>query len=418
MTSKEKVQSSLNHQYCDIIPIDLGSTAVSGIHVSIVEALRQYYGLENQPVKVSEPSQMLGDIEDDLAEVVGIDTIGISARKTFFGFINENWKEFKTPWGQIVLVSEHFKVTEKSSGDLVIYPCGDVTVPPSGIMPNNGYFFDTIIRQEPIDENNLNVKDNLEEFEFITDDDLNYFQNEIVRVKSSGKAVVANFGGTAIGDISHVPAPFLKHPKGIRDIQEWYMSTVLRQDYLHEIFAYQTDVALSNLNKIFNVVGNNVDVIFVCGTDFGTQTSQFCSVDTFKTLYAPYYKKMNDWIHKNTTWKTFKHSCGAVEPFMQHFIDSGFDIINPVQCSAAGMDPGMLKKKYGSQIVFWGGGVNTQQTLPFGTPEEVRAEVLGRCEIFSENGGFVFNSIHNVQANTPVENVVAMIDAVHEFNGK
>jgi uroporphyrinogen-III decarboxylase len=127
---------------------------------------------------------------------------------------------------------------------------------------------------------------------------------------------------------------------------------------------------------------------------------------------------VNDWIHRNTGWKTFKHSCGAVETFMEHFIDVGFDIINPVQCSAAGMEPRQLKEKYGERLVFWGGGIDTQKTMPFGTPEEVREQVLERCEIFSRDGGFVFDSIHNLQALSPVENMVAMIDAVKEFNGE
>ena len=161
-----------------------------------------------------------------------------------------------------------------------------------------------------------------------------------------------------------------------------------------------------------------MDVVNVCGTDFGTQTSSFCSVRTFNELWAPYYGRVNDWIHKHTSWKTFKHSCGAVEKFIPAFLACGFDILNPVQCSAAGMDPETLKQKYGQQIVFWGGGVDTQKVLPFGTPAEVREQVLRRCEIFAPGGGYVFNAIHNVQARTPVENIVAMVDAVREFNGR
>lgn len=127
---------------------------------------------------------------------------------------------------------------------------------------------------------------------------------------------------------------------------------------------------------------------------------------------------MNGWIHQNTRWKTFKHSCGAVEKFIPSFLESGFDILNPVQCSAAGMVPEALKQKYGRDLVFWGGGVDTQQVLPFGTPQEVREQVLSRCRVFSQNGGYVFNAVHNVQALTPVENIVAMVDAVREFNGQ
>jgi uroporphyrinogen-III decarboxylase len=134
-------------------------------------------------------------------------------------------------------------------------------------------------------------------------------------------------------------------------------------------------------------------------------------------LYLPYYKAVNDWIHQHTTWKSFKHSCGSVVRLLPAFVDSGFDILNPVQCSAAGMSPQFLKDTYGDRLTFWGGGVDTQKTLPFGTPAQVREEVLGRCQVFSKSGGFVFDSIHNVQARTPIANVVAMIEAVHEFNG-
>ena len=159
-----------------------------------------------------------------------------------------------------------------------------------------------------------------------------------------------------------------------------------------------------------------MDVVFTCGTDFGTQTSSFCSVETFRSLYAPYYRKVNDWIHAHTNWKTFKHSCGAVEPFLGPLMEAGFDIVNPVQCSAAGMDPEQLKAKYGDRLTFWGGGVDTQRTLPFGTPAAVREQVLRRCEIFGRGGGFVFNAVHNLQAQTPVENIAAMFAAVREFN--
>jgi uroporphyrinogen-III decarboxylase len=215
-----------------------------------------------------------------------------------------------------------------------------------------------------------------------------------------------------------VPAPFLKHPKGIRDVEEWYISTLTRQDYVHAVFARQCEVALERLAQVHAAAGNTIDVLYVCGTDFGTQASTFCSLETFDRLWAPFYRQVNDWIHRHTTWKTFKHSCGAVEAFLGRFIELGFDILNPVQTTAAGMDPRALKERYGPRIVFWGGGVNTQWTLPFGTPDQVRTEVLERCEIFATGGGFVFNAVHNVQAQTPVENIVAMLDAVREFNGR
>ena len=415
--SAYKIENALNFTE-STVPIDFGSTFVSGIHVSVVERLREYYGLERRPVKVHEPYQMLGLLEEDLQAAIGADTEGVFGRNTFFGFpVDEGWKEFKTPWGQQVLVPKGFNTTKDPAGNLLIYPEGDKDAEASGKMPSNGFFFDSIIRQDPDFETGLKPEQNLEEFNEISKHDLHYICEEIQRASKKGRAVVATLGGTAIGDIAQVPGPSLKNPKGVRDITEWYVSTLTRQEFLHAVFSRQVEIALQNLEKIKERVGNLIDVVFICGTDFGTQNSAFCSLETYDTLYAPYYKKINGWIHENTQWKTFKHSCGAVKEFIPKFIDSGFDILNPVQVSAAGMEPERLKGSFGKEIVFWGGGVDTQKTLPFGTAAEVREQVLRRCEIFSRGGGFVFTTIHNIQAKTPLENVIAMIDAVNEFNG-
>ena len=416
MNSKERVIAALNHRQPDKVPLDFDGTLCSGMHVTCVAALRDYYGLEKRLVKVHEPFQMLGLIEDDLKELIGIDVIAVNGRNTMFGFPNENWKPWKFN-NLDVLVAEKFNTTTDDKGNTYIYPGGDLGAPPSGKLPKRGYYFDGLIRQDLIDDDHLNPEDNLAEFQLISDQDLNFFEDAVKVAATKEKAIISNFGGTGLGDVALVPGPGLKHPKGIRDIQEWYISTAIRQDYVHQIFNRQTENALENLQKINQRVGHLVDAVFICGTDFGTQTSTFCSEKTFRELYMPYYKRVNQWIHQNTQWKTFKHCCGAIEPFISAFIESEFDILNPVQCSAACMDPELLKKKYGDRIVFWGGGVDTQKTLPFGTPQEVREQVLRRCEIFSKNGGFIFNTIHNVQANTPTENIVAMIDAVHEFNG-
>jgi hypothetical protein len=417
MTSRERVVSALAHREPDRLPMDFGSTAVTGVHVSCIAALRDYFGLEKRLVKAHEPYQMLGILDEDLKQAIGVDVEGVSRPTTMFGYNNRDWKPWRMPDGLEVLVSEEFRVTTDTNGDILIHPEGDLGAPPSGRMPKDGYFFDAIIRQEPIVEEKLDVQDNLEEFQPLTDADIEQLQQSVAEAQPTGRAAIINIGGTAFGDIALVPAPFLKHPKGIRDVTEWYVSTSSRRDYVHQIFSRQSDVAIDNLKRVHAAIGNAVDAIFVCGTDFGTQTSAFCSVKTFRELYLPYYKKLNDWIHQNTTWKTFKHSCGSVERFIPSLIEAGFDILNPVQCSAAGMEATHLKATYGDCITFWGGGIDTQQVLPFGTPEEVHKQVLERCHIFSQNGGFVFNTIHNVQARTPVKNIIAMIDAVHEFNG-
>jgi uroporphyrinogen-III decarboxylase len=414
---RQRVIDALQHREPDRIPVDFGSTAVTGVHVSIVARLRDYFGLEKRPVKVHEPFQMLGMLDEDLKQVLGVDVEGVWRRKNMFGFENTDWK----PWGfngLEVLVPGQFNTTLDDSGDVLLYPEGDLKAQPSGRMPKAFHFFDVVVRQNHFDEDHLNVENNTEEFEHISDQELQEIAEDVAAARISGRALVASFSGMALGDIALVPTPWKKDPRGIRDVTEWYVSTRARPDYIHAIFDRQTSLAVDNLRKIHSAIGEQIDAVFLCGTDFGTQTSSFCSIATFRELWLPYYKRMCNWIHQHTSWKTFKHCCGAVEPFMSSFIDAGFDIINPVQCSASGMDPGLLKARYGEQLVFWGGGVDTQHVLPFGTPTEVRDQVLRRCEIFGKKGGFVFNSIHNIQACTPVENVVAMIEAIREFNGR
>ena len=416
MTSKQRIRTAIEHRQPDRLPVDFGSSFITGIHCSVVDALRRHYGLDPHPVKVCEPYQMLGMVEDDLCDAMGIDTVPIFPNRTIFGFVNEDWKPWRTPWGQDVLVSRHFEVEERPDGTF-IHPQGDCSAPHSGHMPSTGYFFDSIIRQEEIDEDNLKVEDNLEEFGPMKSDEEDYWRAQADLFRGSDRAVVTHLNGTCLGDIALVPAPFLTHPKGVRDVAQWYMTVASNPEFITELFDRQVEIALGNLAKLHAIAGDVIDVVVVCGTDFGTQESTFCSRATYEEIWLPRYKQINDWIHTHTSWKTFKHSCGAIEGFLPSIIESGFDIINPVQCSARGMDAKLLKERHGDRLTFWGGGVNTQKTLPFGTPEEVRAEVLERCETFAPGGGFVFNAIHNIQALTPTANVVAMIEAVREFNG-
>jgi len=414
-TSKQNFIETINHRQPEKVVVDLGSTHVTGIHSLIVAKLRDYYGLEKKPVKIIEPYQMLGEIDPDLIKEMNIDVIGLFGPKNMFSISNENWKLHKTLWGQEVLFPANFNYTFNINGDILMYPEGDTSLSPSAMMPKSGYFFDAIERQGPIDEKKLKIEDNLEEFGYVTASDLVYWKTQVDLLKRSDKAVIASIGGTALGDIALVPGIGLRDPKGIRGVAEWYMSTLTREQFIRELYDKQTDIAIENLKKIFAVIKNNIDAIVICGTDFGTQNSTFCSPETYNHLWLPYYKKVNNWIHETTTWKTFKHSCGAVESFIPLFIESGFDIINPVQINASGMDSKLLKEKYGESIVFWGGGVDTQGVFAFGKPKEVKDQVKRQCEILNMKGGFVFNTVHNIQANVPFENVVAMLDALKDL---
>jgi len=417
MNSRERVALALEHKEPDKIPLDLGGSVVTGMCVSTVYRLRQALGLDlrGTPVKVIEPYQMLGEIKPDLMEALGVDVISLAGTRTLFGFRNEGWKRWTTFDGTPVLVPEGFNTSPEPNGDLLIYPEGDKSAPPSGRMPKGGWYFDSIIRQPPIDDAKLNPEDNLQEFGPLSEEDLTHFKEEAERLYSqTDKAILANFGGTSFGDIALVPAPRIKHPRGIRDVEEWYISAITRPDYILKVFERQCEIGLANLERIYRVVGNRVSVVLVSGTDFGAQNAPLISPQTYRDLYKPFHKQVNDWIHRHTAWKTLIHSCGSVYHLIEDFIAAGFDILNPVQCSAANMAPAELKKEFGERIVFWGGGVDTQKTLAFGTPEEVKEEVRERLRVFAPGGGFVFNSVHNIQARIPVENVLAFYEAFRE----
>ncbi|NQU74836.1 MAG: methyltransferase [Planctomycetes bacterium] len=414
MTPRECLQATINHRQGDKVCVDMGATAVTGISASSLSRLRRHVlGEDHYRVKVFEPYQMLGEVDDQLLQALRIDVVGLFGRQTMFGFEIAGWKPFELFDGTHVMVPGGFNVTADENGDLLMYPQGDTTAAPSGRMPKGGYYFDAISRQTPIDENKLDPADNCEEFGLLTDEQINELADRAEDLSTrTDYGIIVSLPGAGLGDIAMVPGLPLKHPKGIRDVQEWYISTAIRADYVHKVFARQTEIAVKNIERLAKALGDRVQAAFVCGTDFGTQRAPFISPTTYRQLYSPYYKRINAAIHKNTNWKTFKHSCGSIYELIGLMIEDGFDILNPVQCSAANMDPKTLKAEFGKDIVFWGGGVDTQQTLPFGTPEEVYNEVRSRIEVFNDGGGFVFNTVHNIQANTPVQNILAMFRAI------
>jgi len=418
MNSRERVQLALNHREPDRVPLDLGSSPVTGMHVSSVYLLRQALKLDppGTPVRVVEPYQLLGEIKPDLMDALGVDVVPLGSPSTMFGFPLADWKPWTSFDGTPVLVPGGFNTNPKPNGDILMYPEGNTTAAPSGRMPAGGFYFDAIVRQPEIDEAKLDPAQNLEEFQPVSESELDYYEQEAGRLfNETDKAILGNFGGTGFGDIALVPAIQLKDPRGIRDMEEWYMSTVTRRDYVWAVFERQCEIGLENLKRIHARAGEKITVLYVSGADFGAQNGPFISPRAYRDLYQPFHRIINDWVHRNTTWKTFIHSCGSVMKLIPDFLDSGFDILNPVQTSAAEMDPAVLVERFGDRAVFWGGGVDTQQTLPFGTPAEIRAQVRDRIRTFGRNGGFVFNPVHNVQAGIPVENLLALYEAVAAY---
>jgi hypothetical protein len=417
INSRERIGLILNHREADRVPLDLGGSGTTGMHVDSVYLLRQALGLDppGTPVKVIDPFQMLGEIALDLVAALEADVLPLAKPVTDFGFRLKGWKPWTTFAGTPVLVPEGFNTEPDAHGDILLYPQGDRSVAASGRMPKGGIYFDTIVRQPAVDDATLKVEDNLEEFVPIAEQDLTYLREQAERLyTTTDKAILLSPGGTSFGSFSATPGPSLKHPKGIRSVEEWQMSTITRRDHLIKIFERQCEIGLANLQKMAAAVGNRVTAVITSYTDYGAQNGPFISPQTYRDLYKPFNKAVNDWVHRHTTWKTFTHCCGSVRALLPDFVEAGFDILNPVQTSAAHMDPVELKKTFGDVLTFWGGGIDTQRTLPFGTPEEVREQVRQRIRVFAAGGGFVFNPVHNVQSGVPIANILAMYEAVRE----
>ena len=422
MNSRERVIAALNHQPVDRCPIDLGAGLQTGISASTLYKFREALGLPEHPVKLIEPFQMLGEVEDDVLKMVHGDVVGLWGRGNMMGFSQAEWKPYTMYDGTPCMIGDGFEADINEKGDTMAYECGDRSAKYGFCMPKDGTFFDNIDHYAEeydfdIDEEDMTPREDFkDDFKVITDEEAAYLEKEAKRIyEETDYAILGNLGGFGIGDAAFVQGPMVKNPKGIRKVADWALATAMFPDYVDEVFSLQEEVMLKNLEIYRQAVGERIVAVSISGTDFGTQKGLFLSKDTFRSLYKPHYKRVNEWVHKNTGWKTYYHSCGCVNELLDDFYEMGLDILNPVQFSAmepAGMTPQRLKDEYGDKFVFWGGGVDTQRVLPFGTPEEVREEVAERVKVLNQNGGYIFNTVHNIVANVPAENLIAMYEAV------
>jgi hypothetical protein len=226
LNSRERIVSALNHRTPDKLPVDFGGTSTSGIHASVVYKLRQYFGLDQPgtPVKIIEPYQMLGEVKDDLKQVMGVDVVNISGPGTFFGFKKEDWKPWRLWDGTSLLVPGKFNTVINNDGSFYQYAEGDKNYPPAAVLPKSGYFFDSLRRQKPLKEGELNPYDNTEEFQHLSIDDLKYISDDTEdKYKNTEYALIGSVAASGFGDIAFIPGPMLKEPKGIRDVAEWYI---------------------------------------------------------------------------------------------------------------------------------------------------------------------------------------------------
>jgi len=418
MKSRERVQKALNHEQPDRVPLDFGATGQTGISASTLYRLRPALGLPQKPITVIEPFQMLGEVEQDLRDLLQVDVIGLWNPLNMMGVANRGWKPWRMSDGTPVLMAGGFAWRVEADGSVLAFPQGDTSVAPSLKLPAGGFFFDNLDRAPAWSEDDLDARRDFRElFGTLSDEDARQLESESRRLyEETDYALIMNFGGGGFGDAATLPGPWEKNPRGIRGLEDWYVAHLLHRNYIEEVFGLQAEIALKNLQILRQALGERIQLINISGADFGSQNGELISPELYRALYKPHHKALNDWVHARTGWKTHFHCCGSIARLLDDFVEAGVDVLNPVQCSALGMDAQTLKTRYGGKLVFWGGGVDTQHTLPFGTPQQVRSEVGERLRVFSPGGGFVFNTIHNVLARTPVENLLAMFAELLEFN--
>lgn len=406
MTSRERVITALNFQEPDQVPLDLGGTWMTGIAAHALINLKKHLGLEGT-VRVYELFQFLGEVEENLLDSLCCDVVPLDTRIGFFDIAREGWKPWRF-WGKPeVLVPEGFCPLVEEDGSLSIRkgnkPDGELL----GHMPKDGFYFDipeqtdiyNILEPVPIEK--LRKR-----WRLVTDEELSFLAKKAQRLRRTKKAIVAGLWRIGCGALA---------PRRVFDRVPWYCLLAAEKNYCREVMDAQSEICIENARMYYQAFGDNIDIVGTCGEDYGSQKAPLISPETFTEVYVPSQKKVNDWIHANTPYKTFFHSCGSIFDLIEGFIEMGADILNPVQCSAGNMAPVDLKEKFGSRVVFWGGGVDTQRTLPFATPEEIEREVQDRIQVFAPGGGFVFCPVHNIQEGTPPENIMAAYETAQKF---
>jgi len=385
------VLCAINHQQPDRVPIDVGGTRQSGIAASTYHQLKEALGISST-TRVYDLYQMLADVERPVMERFGADVVGLNRPAVAFNIRNENWKPWQMFDGTPVEVPGGFEPVVEDNGDLLLMDDGD----PVARMPKDGFYFDRVDKYPGAAHVDLDGY----EPPRLTDAEVEHYRAHAEALyQNTDFAIVAPMG----------PPYELFYGLGTGDFENWMITLASEPDYVSALYEKLVDAWLDNLRRFVDAVGDRVQILQV-NDDFGTQHSLFLSVEMYRNQIMPYYKRGLDWVHENTDMRVLLHSDGAIFPLISSLIETGFDILNPVQTSANGMDAQRLKDEFGDRLSFWGGSLDCQKTLPYGTSEEVVREVQEHLRVFAPGGGYVFASVHNIQANVPPENVIAMYD--------
>jgi len=408
MTSRERVLKAVNHQVPDRVPIDLGGMKASGIAVSACDKVKRRLGIRT-PTKVLDPRFMIAVVEDELLQRLHADVVPLDLSIVLNTIRPDSeWTMRRMFDGTEALFPPGTNIAVDAEGNWILLNADGSRS--TMVMPKNGYYFDDM---------SFNQGDGIDPRRFKPVSDI---PDEHLRILSQyGRSLFQNTEYAILGwgwgvcflGMSLITDRASNVTQGMPN--EWMMMLLTEKETCHEMMGRSVEATIKCLELVNQAVGGYCFAWGIAADDSGTQRGEFIRPELWAEMMKPHYKKLCDWIHAHTPWKVFLHSCGSVYNLLPHFIEAGVDILNPVQTSAANMEPRRLKNEFGGRLVFWGGGCDTQQVLGTGSPEEIRQHVKERLEIFSPGGGYVFNQVHNIQPNVPPENTLAMFEAAYEF---
>jgi uroporphyrinogen-III decarboxylase len=408
MNSRQRVEKAVNFQQPDRVPIDLGGMKASGIAAIAHDRVNKKLGL-SEPVKVIDARFMTSFVDEPLRRRFHLDVAPLDWSMVFpFLRPQEEWVPKQLFDGTNVLLPPQTKIGEDAEGNwILLNPDGS---PTSYRMPKGGYYFDDCSFNEPGGIDPQKFKPICD----VPEEALKIFEQTAKQMYEQTDYALLGWGfGVCFLGMSLIT----DRSSNVTQAKpsEWLMMLMTEKETCHEMMGRSVDASIKCLERVHQAVGDRAFAWGIAADDSGTQRREFIRPDLWAEMMKPHYSRLCAWIHKNTRWKTFLHSCGSVYHLIPHFIEAGVDILNPVQTSAENMEPQRLKKEFGGKIVFWGGGCDTQTVLNKATPEEIREHVRERIKIFSPGGGYVFNQVHNIQPNVPADNIIAMFDAAYEF---
>ena len=396
MTSRERVLKAIRHEEPDRLPIDFGGMASTGIMAIAYDRLKKHLGITGGEIRVFDMGQQLAEVETEVLSRFGVDVISL---QNSLGEAPDLWKPWILPNGVDCKIPAGIDLRpDEESGGWLIWENG---LPMQRMAPGSLYFSEAI---HPLAD--LTTPEELKSVPrpVISDEELKFLEMRAKALyENTEYAIMASFGGN-----------ILEMGNSLRGFTRFMMDLAMGGAFVEDLIGGIIETQFLNLTLFLQAVGSYVQIVQF-GDDLGMQDRLILSRRMYQKYIFPGHQKLYQYVHRNSNCAVFLHSCGSIHTLIPDLITAGVDILNPVQTSAENMDPKQLKQEFGKQVTFWGGGCDTQHVLPFASPEEVAGHVRGQIEIFAPGGGFVFNQIHNIQADIPPENIVAMFDAASQY---